>query len=384
MTAQALESVRFVRKTQLAADEYRKNFHQIDREIISAIASPEADRITPLMSKIYLRLVNAPERFWEREGVLRIEAEVREGKLVKAWTVLCDLVGVAGATASKAMTWMHEQGIIGYFSGKNGVGMRIFLNRASSSIGVRNSSGGKKILAFHPASHDVAPASANEAASNDSFAVIEISDQDLNPRPPKNCARMESSNESLSEFTPDFNRQSPRPKQVDGRETEAAPLRPAAISTAEIVARLKLELEPGLRSAATRAAAQIATSEIARTREWFETKALPKAVRVAQHETYDLMRKHGGVDERARRARADLAVGRSTVESTPPAARPLTREEIQETAETCVALFEAQGRPIEVTLAEIVSAGGGWLLLEDAPRVREAAEQLLISRDGKG
>lgn len=384
MTAQALERLRFVRKTQLAADEYRKNFHQIDREIISAIASPEADRVTPLMSKIYLRLVNAPERFWEREGVLRIEAEVREGRLVKAWSVLCDLVGVAGATASKAMTWMHEQGIIGYFSGKNGVGMRIFLNRASSSIGVRNSSGGKKILAFHAASHDVAPASANEAASNDSFAVKEISDQDLNPRPPKNGARMKSSNESLSELTPDFNRQSPRPKQSACRETEAAPVRPAAISTAEIVARLKLELEPGLRSAATRAAAQIATSEIARTRVWFETKALPKAVRVAQHETYDLMRKHGGIDERARRARADLAVGRSAVESTPPAARPLTREEIQETAETCVALFEAQGRPIEVTLAEIVSAGGGWLLLEDAPRVREAAEQLLISRADKG
>ncbi|MCA1615625.1 MAG: hypothetical protein LC800_16295, partial [Acidobacteria bacterium] len=112
-------------------------------------------------------------------------AESQECPLSTPDTKLFLFVGVAGATASKALAWMHEQGIIGYFSGKNGVGMRIFLNRANSSIGVRNGSAGKKILAFHPASHAVAPASAQEAAFNDSFAVKEISDQDLNPPAPK-------------------------------------------------------------------------------------------------------------------------------------------------------------------------------------------------------
>src|SRR5881275_210131 len=102
MAVAPLPASRFIRKTQLGANEYRKNFHQIDREIIAALTSPEADEVTPLMSKIYLRLVNAPDRYWEREGVLRIEAEIREEKLVKAWSVLCDLVGVASATASKA------------------------------------------------------------------------------------------------------------------------------------------------------------------------------------------------------------------------------------------------------------------------------------------
>jgi hypothetical protein len=181
MSFQPLPGQRFIRKTQLAPNEYRKNFQQIDREILAAITSVEADHVTPLMSKIYLRLVNAPDKYWERQGVLRIEAELRDEKMVKSWSVLCELVGVASATASKALRWMHEQGIIGYFSGKNGVGLRIFLNRASSSIGVRPGLAGKKILAFHPASSSVPPASGNEPTFNDSYAVRESLDTDINP-----------------------------------------------------------------------------------------------------------------------------------------------------------------------------------------------------------
>ncbi|HEU0144146.1 MAG TPA: hypothetical protein VFQ47_05115, partial [Nitrososphaera sp.] len=123
MSLHPISTPRFVRKTQLATNEYHKNFHQIDREIIAAITSAEADRVTPLISKIYLCLVNAPVKYWEREGVLRFEAECREGKQVKAWTVLCQLLGVASATANKALTWMHDVGVIGYFAGKNGVGI---------------------------------------------------------------------------------------------------------------------------------------------------------------------------------------------------------------------------------------------------------------------
>jgi hypothetical protein len=45
-----------------------------------------------------------------------------------------------------------------------------------------------------------------------------------------------------------------------------------------------------------------------------------------------------------------------------------------------VALLETQGKSIDVTLSEIGSEGGGWLLPEDAPRVREAAQTLLRER----
>src|SRR5215211_7087476 len=138
MSAQPLQSPRFVRKTRLAHDEYRKNFHQIDHDVIAAINSPEADRVTPLMSKIYLRLISAPTECWEREGVLYFAPRDTDGHPVKASKVLYAVLGVASATAHKALQWLHGQGIIGYFAGKNGAGIRIFLNRAASSIGMRD------------------------------------------------------------------------------------------------------------------------------------------------------------------------------------------------------------------------------------------------------
>ena len=380
MAAHPNFSNRFVRKTQLSANEYHKNFLKLDEEIIAAVTSTEADKVTPLMSKIYLRLVNAPDQYWERDGVLRLEAECREGKQIKAWDVLCELVGVASATANKALTWLHDSGIIGYFAGKNGVGIRIFLNRASSSIGVRAASPGQKILRFAPASSDVAYASSNEAAFKDSFADLDGSDSDLNPHAPKNGADTKTVGKTDSDPTP-LETQSHIPDQGEGREGEATSQHSGAVSVDEIVERLKNELEPCVTAAATQAAAQTASREIARTREWFETKALPKAVRVAQHETYDLLRKHGTIDERARRARADLEVGRATSDSyTPTVAHKLSPEEVREAAETCVALLETQGKSIDVTLSEISSEGGGWLLPEDAPRVREAALCLLSER----
>jgi hypothetical protein len=121
-----------------------------------------------------------------------------------------------------------------------------------------------------------------------------------------------------------------------------------------------------------------------RTREWFETKALPKAVRVAQHETYHLLRKHGGVEVRRGQGSAGQEVGRALDKCELSAVRPLTQEEIRETAEVCLALLETQGKPVDATLSEISSEGGGWLLPEDAARVREAAHALVTTRENGG
>jgi hypothetical protein len=378
MTAQPLPAPRFVRKTQLGPGEYRKNFRQLDGDVITAVTSPEADRVTPLMSKVYLRLVHAPAQYWERDGVLRFEAELRGDRHVTAWAALCETVGVASATARKALRWMHEEGIIGYFSGKNGVGVRIFLNRAASSIGAR---GGQKILEFPHASTRESRASRVEAAFSDSYADSEVLETDLSQRAPKNGADTNPVDKTDPDPTLDTQAHTGR----GGREVESPSQRRGAVSVEEVVARLKNELEPCVRSAATRAAAQTAAREMERTREWFETKALPKAVRVAQHETYDLLRKHGIADERTRSARAGLEVGRAASDSyTPPVAHKLSPQEIREAAETCVALLETQGKSSDVTLSEISSEGGGWLLPEDAPRVREAALALLGERGERG
>jgi hypothetical protein len=375
MSLRPLPGQRFIRRTELRPNEYRKNFQQIDREILSAVTSEEADRVTPLMSKIYLRLVNAPENYWEREGVLRIGAEVRDEKLVKAWSVLCELVGVASATASKALRWMHEQGIIGYFSGKNGVGLRIFLNRAASSVGVRQGQAGKKILAFAPASPGVAPASADEAASMDSFAVREVLDTDKNPRAPKNGADTEQVDKISPEPAPPLPASHHRPSPAPDTSRQRGP-EPFLLE--DVITRLRAELEPAMREAAR----QAATREHERTREWLENRGLPKAARVAQHEAYNVLRKYGVITESSRPARAQSEVGRNSYAA--PAPHPLSAEEVTEFAQACVAMLETQGQSIEVTLSEMSSEAGGFLLPEDASRVREKAKSLLSAGDGRG
>jgi hypothetical protein len=373
MTATALAGPRFVRRTRLGANEYHRNFHQIDHDVLAAVTSAEADRVTPLMSKIYLRLVSAPAEFWEREGVLYFSAGEEGGRPVKASKVLYGLLGVASATAHKALGWMHEQGIVGYFAGKNGAGIRIFLNRAAGSIGMRAASAGKKFLPFTRGSNEEGGGSANEPAFNDSYAVSESLDTDINPHAPKSGTGTQPVGKTFS--TPTL--------LSDLVKQPAGQLVTSIVPVEEIIERLRRELEPRLKEAAAYAAAQSAAREIVRTREWFETKALPKAVRVAQHETYDLLRKHGEVSGRCGTGSAGLKVGRATVKCEISSAQPLTQEEVRETAEVCLALLETQGKSIEATLSEISSEEGGWLLPEDAPRVREAARELLLA-EGKG
>lgn len=338
----------------------------LDNEIAAAVTSPEADTVTPLMSKVYLRLKTAPREFFESDGVLRFAGEEREGKWVTAWEQLRQHLHVSGETANKALKWMHDEGIIGYSAFKNGVGIKIFLNRAASSISIRPASDDKKILRFTPASAGNAPASVSETPYK-----VEISknnlDKDIKSGAPKNGADTKTVVNTSSD-----------PLSTQAHRTPTAIPRE---EMDEIVSRLRSELEPCVKTAATQAAAQAAAREATWTREWFETKALPKAVRVAQHETYDLLKKHGTVDARRERARSELQVGRATEDSSQqPAARPLTNEEIRETAEICVALLETQGKKVNVTLAEISAESGGWLLPEDAPKVREEAERLLRTR----
>jgi len=356
----------------------------LDNDIADAVSSAEADKVTPLMSKIYLRLKTAPAHLWERQGVLRFEGETREGKWVKAWDQLCKHLRVSSETANKAVRWMHEQGIIGYSAFKNGVGIRIFLNRAASSIANRELSGGKKILRFAAASATEPPASEGETAFIDTFGVQDDLDSDLIPSAPKTGA----DTKPVHKISPKSDQDSPGRARMDveqkGRESERIEgLSTGSVAVEEIVTRLRSELEPCLKTAAAQAASQAASREMASTREWFETKALPKAVRVAQSESYNLFRKYGTLSDKTQRARAELEVGRPSETFTPSQARPQSEKEITELAETCVAMLELQGKSVDVTLSEISSEAGGWLLPEDAPRVREEAEMLMRARSEK-
>jgi hypothetical protein len=373
MTATALATPRFVRRTQLGPNEYRKNFRQIDGDVIAAVTSQEADRVTPLMSKIYLRLVHAPAGCWERDGVLRFEGELRDDGHVTAWEALCEVVGVASATASKALQWMHGQGIIGYFAGKNGVGIRIFLNRAASSIGSR---AGQKILEFRRASSQESRTSTDEVAFSDSFADLEVSDTDMNPRAPKSGAEQTEGVKTGPDPQPTGLRRSPQGVETGKRVALHVPL-PVEVPIEEIVSRLSRQLGPSLESAARRAAAQ----EHERTREWLESRGLPKAARVAQREAFNVLRKYGIVRDTAQASSADVGRGQPVQEL-----QPLSGVEIEELAQACIAMLEVRGQSVELTLSEMSAEAGGFLLPEDAPRVREIANSLLsagASREGK-
>jgi hypothetical protein len=105
---------------------------------------------------------------------------------------------------------------------------------------------------------------------------------------------------------------------------------------------------------------------------------------VAQHEAYNVLRKYGVISDSARSSRAQAEVGRS--DYVPPEPSPLTNDEVADLAGACIALFETREQSIELTLSEMSAEAGGFLLPEDAGRVRDHANALLSasnSREGK-
>jgi hypothetical protein len=370
-TSTAAAAQRFVRRTSLSPNEYRTNFRQVDCDVIAALISDDASKVTPHMSKIYLALLTAPSEFWEREGVLRLAGCDREGKWQTAWEQLVELLGVASATARKALAWMSEQAVIGYFAGRNGVGIRIFINRAASSIGQKPDQGQKNLRLVRTSS-DAPRTSRDEVPFKESFAVLENSDSGLIPHAPKSGAAETNACSKICDpnpAPPENHMATPRPRAPDNAEKHPA----SVINSATVVEQVKREVASQVRSATAQ--------EHERTREWFITHALPKAIRVAQRSAYDVLRAHGVLNEPRSRSSSggrnypdDRQVGKHTPTEIAP--RLLSDEEITELAESCVALLVTQGQSIDLSLSEMSVEAGGFLLLEDAPKVRARAEVL--------
>ena len=370
LAVQAVPAAKFLRKTTLRDTEANTNFRMLDDDVAEAITSAAADEVTPLMSKVYTRLLLTPSEWREGERVLRFAGQEREGTWVTAWEQLRRHLRVSSETANKALRWMHGQGIIGYYAGKNGVGIRIFLNRAANSVTQRREAKTQKILSFAPASGGLRHTSPVETPFNDSFAVSEVLDLDINPRAPKNGARHPLLFENRLEQLPEL---SARPISEASSAEKSSSLKAPSVEVPieRIVSRLRNEIGPALQHMARQAAA----GEHERTREWLESKGLPKAARVAQRETYEILRRQGFLKEASRNSHAE--VGRGGFVTSDP--RPLPDGEVLELAEACVALLEVKGQPVELTLSEMNVASGGFLLPGDASRVREKVEFLLAA-----
>lgn len=230
-----------------------------------------------------------------------------------------------------------------------------------------------KILEFRRASSQVARTSGGEAAFSDSYADLEISETDLNPRAPKNGAEQTGVIKIAPDPTPTHPRCSPQGVVMENMSPPRTAIR-VEMTVEEIVSQIRCELEPLLGSAARRAAAQ----EHERTREWLESRGLPKAARVAQREAYNVLRKYGVIKDAPQSSSA--CVGRSYAVHEH---QPLSDGEVEELAQACVAMLEVKGQSIELTLSEMSAEAGGFLLPEDAPRVRDRANILLAASSRK-
>jgi hypothetical protein len=103
----------------------------IERAVIGTLVSREAKAVTPLMSKVYLALLVAPPKYWDRHGVLHFTGEPHGGGWRTAWQQVLEVTGVASVTASKALRWMHREKLIGYHAGRNGYGIHIVFRKLS-------------------------------------------------------------------------------------------------------------------------------------------------------------------------------------------------------------------------------------------------------------
>ena len=266
---------RFVRRTMLNESEYRVNFKQIDNDVIKTLVSPEARRVTPLVSAIYLGLISSPQECWEREGVLHFMGEDREGESLTAWEQMCEIAGVANSTLSKALDWMHKTGVIGYDARANGAGIRIFFNRAISSI---RSKPTQKNLHLVPTPSEMRPTPSGGVGFKESNSEREL-DKNIVPR---EDAREQVSYADHALVNPIANTTTTRPN-LRIVETSAPTFNPALAAT--LTKQITNDLRPEITAAVKR--------ETDKTREWFLNYGLPKATRIAQRETYDLLRAHG-------------------------------------------------------------------------------------------
>jgi hypothetical protein len=301
MTSAGTAVGRFVRRTSLGEDEYRVNFKQIDCDVLDALTSDEACAVTPLMSKIYIRLIRAPLPCWEREGVLRFVGEEREGDILTAWEKLVELTGVANSTLSKALNWMHDSGIIGYDARKNGVGIRIFINRARSSIRHR---GEQKNLRLVPTPSSKPPAPSDGIPFKEGVSGEDL-DKGINPRAHPRAAQTPIVDGAASLAVGE--QQPSRPNTPTAIIGQAAQL-----DLGQVVSAVKRELEPVIASMCGDAISHACRKEAELNREWFEKAAIPKAVRVAQRESFDLLRAYGVV---AKKPSKGVDVGRNSTAS---------------------------------------------------------------------
>jgi hypothetical protein len=97
----------------------------IKRYIAEAVTSEEADRVTPDICAIFLRLVTAPKQWWLENEVLSVRSVSQDCVLTPAWSVLVAYLQVPSETARRALAWFEEKGFISLNISADGREVRI-------------------------------------------------------------------------------------------------------------------------------------------------------------------------------------------------------------------------------------------------------------------
>lgn len=303
---------RFVQRTDLTANERNINFRMLDNDVIETITSPEAFSVSGYIAAIYLKLKNAPPIHLEKNGVLYFRGDGEEGGGHTPWQQLCKYLGVSSATARKSLEWLREQKVIGYWASRCGYGIRIFLNRAVSSLRSTCGTGMPEVVTSTcppPTSFSKAPFKDNlRINSRDFISLVDTSEQtEKSPETTNAVVTLSSTN------SPAQRSESSISHIVN--ETISARL---AHSLPNLLDLTSSEVERRL----TPVFASMCASEFTNIKVWLDDKGLPKLARVAQRETFKILEKTQYQQSERERLRHELAVGSpiSVSVNLPPAA----------------------------------------------------------------
>jgi len=98
---------------------------EVRQDIIELISSKEADQVTPLMTKIYYRLLIAPSEWRKSNEALRVRGSTREAIATTAMTELVNWLRVSTEEAQKALQWLHDKQVITYLRHRQQGGQEI-------------------------------------------------------------------------------------------------------------------------------------------------------------------------------------------------------------------------------------------------------------------
>lgn len=381
----AVNELRVVRRTFLHAHEKRTNFTPIDNDILEAVCSDEASKVTDKMSKIYLRLlrIRRGSPFFQSEGVVCFPGEQRAGKWLTGFDQMVEYLGVAPATARKALDWMKQKAIIGYVCPK-GYPTRIWLNHAATSIAARVGAGeGSRLrlvqggtapdeTTFFHGGTDFVPAFKEETQHEDFSGSTESHAPDgAADNPPQrkfvptatNAPRSTDSSIKSAD-TENLSAGSSESSAVSWRGISGESLVPDTLLSelgriTATVARLDRKLSSVLPDCAAAVRAEVDDQmelHFRRIRQYVQERAIPQAARVGQLEAYKILRNTKQVATKAS-STSGLYVGSSqsaatTRDAAAPTGRPerLTREAALELAEFIWAENGRAGGAIEQTL----------------------------------